>query len=161
MNIRLYEINPTYIAYLSTYAPHLFHNKQSTQIYSRKYVGIILTINSLNYFAPLSSYKPKHPKINASIDLIKLKDYAVINLNNMLPVPQGLFSPVDIPKEKNPHYKALLQSEYRIIKSLQHIIFRNARIVYQHKICHGNSTPLAQRCNDFLQLGNACRNYSK
>lgn len=30
-NIKIYEIAPKYIDYLSLYAPHLFHNKQKTK----------------------------------------------------------------------------------------------------------------------------------
>ncbi len=41
----------------------------------------------MKYFAPLSSYKDKHKKMLETVDFIKIKDYAVINLNNMIPVP--------------------------------------------------------------------------
>jgi len=30
-NIKLYEIDPAYIDYLSPHAPHLFHNAKTTQ----------------------------------------------------------------------------------------------------------------------------------
>lgn len=35
------------------------------------------------------SFKPKHKKMKESVDFIKIKDYAVININNMIPVPKG------------------------------------------------------------------------
>ena len=35
-----------------------------------------------------------------SVDFIKIKDYAVINLNNMIPVPDSQILDVDIDKEK-------------------------------------------------------------
>ena len=40
-----------------------------------------------------------------SIDFIKLKDYAVINLNNMIPVPDDQIIDININKEKDPSYK--------------------------------------------------------
>lgn len=33
--------------------------------------------------------KPKHKKMKESVDFIKIRDYAVININNMVPVPEG------------------------------------------------------------------------
>lgn len=37
----------------------------------------------MKYFAPLSSYKPKHEKMKNGLDFIKVGNYAVININNM------------------------------------------------------------------------------
>ena len=43
----------------------------------------------MNYFTPLSSYKPKHDKMKNCLDFLKIGNYAVININNMFPVPEG------------------------------------------------------------------------
>lgn len=40
-NIKLYEIDPAYVQFLSGYAAHLFHNKQPGQSNERKYIGVI------------------------------------------------------------------------------------------------------------------------
>ncbi|MBQ3477528.1 MAG: type III toxin-antitoxin system ToxN/AbiQ family toxin [Clostridia bacterium] len=158
-NIKLYEVNAQYIDYLAAFAPHLFHNKASGQINERKYIGVILTVNGMDYFAPLSSFKPKHAKMPEALDFIKIKKYAVININNMFPVPAGLATYVDIAKERNPKYKSLLLAEYRAIKAMQEKIRKNALIVYRHKIENGNATALAKRSNDFLLLEDACKQY--
>ena len=100
-NIKLYEIDPAYIEYLSNHAVHLFHNSTSTQVNSRKYIGVIIKVNDMDYFAPLSSFKDKHRRMEETIDFIKIKHYAVINLNNMLPVPKGIATYVEISKERN------------------------------------------------------------
>ena len=160
-NIKLYEIDSAYIDYLSGYAQHLFHNKQAGQINERKYIGVILTVNGMEYFAPLSSYKEKHARMQEALDFIKVKNYAVININNMFPVPKGLAVYVDISKERNPKYKSLLLAEYRAIKAMQEKIRKNAQLVYNHKVEHGDSTSLAKRCNDFLLLEKACRDYKR
>ena len=86
-NIKLYEIDSAYVQFLSGYAAHLFHNKQSGQSNERKYIGVILTVNGMDYFAPLSSFKDKHARMQESVDFIKIKRYAVININNMFQVP--------------------------------------------------------------------------
>lgn len=125
-NIKLYEVSENYVDYLVPYAPHLYHNKKKGQQNSRKYIGVVLHIGSMDYFAPLSSFKDKHRKMNETLDFIKIKNYSVINLNTMFPVPQGCYSYVDISKERNSKYKSLLLAEYRFIKSIQEKIRKNA-----------------------------------
>ena len=159
--IKLYEVNADYIDYLSEYAPHLFQNKKANQKNERKYIGIVFQINSFDYFAPLSSFKQKHNRMKEAVDFIKVKDYAVINLNNMFPVPLTERKYVDIKSERDPNYRALLLAEYRFIKSIQEKIRKNAQNVYKIKIKERNSSALARRCNDFLALENACKEYSK
>lgn len=158
-NIKFYEVDNKYIDYLLPVAPHLFRNKKLGQQNERKYIGVVLTVNGMDYFAPLSSFKDKHRKMSDSLDFIKIKDYAVINLNNMFPVKTGLYTYVDISKERNEKYKSLLISEYRFIKSIQVKIRKNASALYNHKVNCGNSTPLSKRCNDFKALEKACSEY--
>lgn len=158
-NIKLYEIEPKYISYLTKFAPHLFHNKQAGQNNERKYIGVVLYINGYEYFVPLSSFKPKHQKMKEGIDFLKIKQYAVINLNNMFPVPKGLCTYVDINAQRNPKYKALLLAEYRAIKAIQEKIRKNAKTLYHLKLREGDSTPLAKRCNDFQLLEKTCTDY--
>ena len=95
-----------------------------------------------------------------SVDFIKIKDYAVININNMIPVPKGQLIELNINAEKNPHYKFLLQSESREINRQKSRIRKNAEIVYNHKKRNGNLTPLAKRTNDFEMLENLSRDFS-
>lgn len=158
-NIKLYEIDPVYINYLVPYAPHLFHNRKKGQANERKYIGVVLRIHDMDYFAPLSSFKPKHKSMKEGLDLIKIKEYAVINLNNMFPVPAEECSYVDIGAVKNSSYHFLLLAEYRFIKSIQEKIRKNASALYKHKLAHGDGTPLAKRCNDFALLESICKRY--
>lgn len=87
-SLKIYEINANYIDYLLPFAPHLFHNSKKGQANSRKYIGILLQVHGFDYFAPLSSFKPKHEKMKEGLDFIKIKHYSVINLNNMFPAPK-------------------------------------------------------------------------
>ena len=100
-HIKLFHVSSAYVDYLIPYAPHLFHNRQKGQKNERKYIGILLHIHGMDYFAPLSSFKEKHIHMKESLDFIKIKHYAVINLNNMFPVPPRLYTYVDISKESN------------------------------------------------------------
>ena len=158
-NIRLYEIDEQYVDYVAEIASHAFHNSQPGQRHSRKFIGVILKVNGLDYFAPLSSFKETHIHMPETVDFIKIKRYAVININNMFPVPMNLVVYVDISKEKDPKYRSLLLAEYRVIKSLQDTIRRNAEIVYKHILENGETTKLGRRCNDFPALEKACKAY--
>lgn len=113
----------------------------------------------MNYFAPLSSFKAKHEKMKNGLDFIKIGDYAVINLNNMFPVPNSEYTYVDILTVKDSQYRKLLMSEYRIIRKLQNKIMKNAAEVYKHKIKKGNTTALAKRCNDFSLLEDKSKSF--
>lgn len=158
-NLKFYEVNPKYIDYLIPFAPHLFHNKKPGQHNDRKYIGVVFTINGFEYFAPLSSFKDKHRKMKDGLDFIKIKNYAVINLNTMFPVPSSERTYVDINAERNPQYRNLLLAEYRFIKAIQEKIRKNAKTLYHIKMKDGNSTALAKRCNDFSALESACTAY--
>jgi protein AbiQ len=123
-NIKFYEINEAYIDYLSPHAPHLFHNSKKSQTNTRKYLGVVLRVNDMDYFAPLSSHKAKHDKMKESLDFLKVGRYAVINLNNMFPVPEKECHYVDFSVIKDKVYKDLLLAEYRIVKQM-HIFVAN------------------------------------
>lgn len=157
-NLKLYQVTEEYVEYLSLYAPHLFRNRQERGKKTRKFIGAVLKVNGMEYLAPLSSFKEKHKNMKDSLDFIKVKDYAVINLNNMFPIPAGQYRYVDISGEEDEKYQDLLRAEYRYIKSIQKNIRRNASILYRKQITE--DTPLTARCNDFLKLEEMCRIYS-
>ena len=147
-----YEIDEKYIDFLSQFSEHLFHNAKVSQTYSRKYVGILFEINGIKYFAPLSSFKPKHKRLSETVDFIKIGDMAVINLNNMFPVPEIAYSLKNPNTEKNQQYRTLLNNEIRIIKRKTEQIINNAKAVYNHKMTNDGKSKLSQRCNDFKLL---------
>ena len=107
----------------------------------------------------LSSYKDKHKKMLKTVDFIKIKDYAVINLNNMILVSSDQIIELDINKEKDLSYRYLLQAESREVNRQKNRIRKNAEIVYSHKIHNGNTTALAKRTNDFGMLEKLCGKY--
>lgn len=132
--LRFYEIDSTYIAYLAQYDQHLFHNVKISQNFTRKYIGILFEINYFKYFAPLSSFKEKHKRLTETVDFIKIGDMAVLNLNNIFPVPDGIYSLKDPSLEVNQQYKTFLNNEIRIIKQKTEQIINNAMAVYNHKM---------------------------
>lgn len=83
----------------------------------------------------------------------------MLNLNNMFPVPGGVYSLKNPNTEQNYQYKTLLNNEIRIIKQKSEIIINNAKAVYEHKMTNDGKSKLSQRCNDFKLLEIKCREY--
>ena len=157
-HIKFYHITEAYVEYLRPCAPHLFYNRQEEGRRRRKYIGIVLHIHHMDYFAPLSSFKEKHAAMRESLDLVKVKNYAVINLNNMFPVPEGQYEYVDIARVEDEKYRDLLRAEYRYIKRVQEKIRRSALLLYRKKV-GGEKSAVAARCSDFRKLEELCRRY--
>ena len=105
-NLKLFEANEDYINFLVPYAPHLFHNKTESEKNTRKFIGVLLSVNDTEYFAPLSSFKEKHRKMKNSLDFIKIENIAVINLNCMFPLPEKCRKYVEINKIADLQYNA-------------------------------------------------------
>lgn len=79
--ITICSVKDDYIDFLRTYDKKVSLNKGE----KRRYVGALIEVNSLKYFAPLSSPKEKHKTFqNKKPDIIKLQDgeLGVININN-------------------------------------------------------------------------------
>lgn len=159
MDIKLYEVSDRYINYLDSPNSKVTFSKIHERKFKRKYIGIVLTLNNYNYFAPLSSFKEKHKTMKETVDFIKIGDYSVININNMIPVPKSELTYVDINNEQDIQYKNLLLKEYRIIKLKSKKIKTNAMIVYKHKLKNGNETSLSRRCCNFPFLENLLESF--
>lgn len=99
-SIKIYEIDAAYIDYLVPYAPHLFHNRQKGQANERKYIGVVLQINGFDYFAPLSSFKPKHRKMKEGLDFLKVEDYAVNLLKSQALIKKSYRQKKSIAKQR-------------------------------------------------------------
>lgn len=157
--LNIYEIDPNYIRYLSSFEEHLFRNKKISQNFNRKYVGVVLSINGFDYFAPLSSFKEKHKRLSETLDFIKIGQYAVINLNNMFPAAAESCQKINFNEIKDLNYKNLLRNEYRIIRKKADQILNNANEVYRHKLINDGKSKLSQRCNDFQLLEEKLKEY--
>ena len=112
--LKWYIVDKEYVSYLKE-----FDNKVENIDYSNRfkpYLGIIITINEINYYVPISSVKEKHYKMNEDIDFIKISEndriLGVLNLNNMIPI--------DNDSVKNLKYSEIEK-------------YRNFKIIYYYK----------------------------
>ena len=88
-----YIVDKKYINYLTQFDSHVGYVEYGERL--KLHVGTLLTIGNFHYYVPISSAKPKHQKMSNSLDFHKLQDestrylYAVLNINNMIPVPDN------------------------------------------------------------------------
>lgn len=55
--MKLYAVSDEYINYLRNFDKRVYDNKEEIRKATRKYLGIVLKINNLNYYIPMSSPK--------------------------------------------------------------------------------------------------------
>ena len=145
MKLNLYSVNDEYIKYLRKFENKVYDNKEEIRKYERKYVGVVLEINSLNYYVPMSSPK-KSDYIDKKNKIIR-KDtktimriyernhlYGTLRISNMIPVPITELEPYIISNEKDLKYKNVILSEIRYINKNSEKIIKNAKLVYNQKI---------------------------
>ena len=167
-----YIVDKSYINFLSKFDSRVGYVEYGNRL--KLHIGILLTIEQFHYYVPISSAKPKHKKMSNSLDFHKLSDpttgflYAVLNINNMIPVPDNCltqlkynqvenFRSFDSEKEKT-DYIYLLQKEKSMIDDIQNTLQSKALKLYQKCITKPNCS-LAQRCCNFKLLEEKCNFY--
>lgn len=156
--LSFYEVDDSYIKYLSKFDSYITYTKLESRKFKRKYIGILFEINEKLYIAPLSSYKEKHNKMKETIDFIKIGDKSVINLNNMFPVEKNNISIVNIEEEKDINYRHLLRNEYALCVPKFRKIIKNAKVLYNQVTIY--NMPIRNRCCNFKLLEDKCYKFN-
>ena len=160
MGIRFIRVESDYLSHLRQYNKHVYLDPTHT----RPFVGVLLIVDQYNYYAPLSSPKPKFDRISANaLDIFKIRDgkLGVINLNNMIPVPVIAIIAYDIAVEPDEKYRLLLQAQIRELNRNSREILRKANTL--HKLVTSRKAPenLLSRCGDFTVLERAATQYCR
>lgn len=145
MKLNLYSVSDKYIKYLRQFDNRIYDNKEDTRTYERKYLGVVLTINELNYYIPMSSpkksdYKDFDKKIirGDTKTIIRIHDgnrlYGTLRISNMIPVPITELKPYMISNETDLKYKEVILGELRYINNNTNKIVKYAKTVYNQKI---------------------------
>lgn len=124
----------------------------------RPYIGIVLTINNFEYFAPLTSAEESRGKLNNQVTIklfAKSDDFlGAIRLNNMIPCTRELVKVVNIVSIADDNYRNLLDKQYKLIKyQMADRIIKKAEKVYGIKRNRPNDF-VAGLCCDFSKLEN-------
>lgn len=79
--MKFYNIADEYINYLRIYDSKVSKNKSE----KRPYVGMVVEIGEIKYYAPFTSPKEKHLKMKNGKDFRKIQggEYGAINFNNI------------------------------------------------------------------------------
>lgn len=153
---RFYHIADKYIRFLHSGDKRVQYNKNQ----ARPYVGIVLEIDSINYYVPLESPKPNHANIKSGA-VLKLKGgkYGLMGFNNMIPVPNSALIDFDFNDIEDQQYRSLLQNQLDYCNSIHDIILHRARETHRKavvkKIPHYRNV-----CCDFRKLESMCRSYN-
>ena len=98
--IRFYKVNIDYIKYLHTIDSRVQYNPNRQDAYTenRPYVGILLSVNGKDFFAPMEHPRPAHQKLKNNPHIFKIDGgrYGLVGLNNMLPVPPSQLVPFNL-----------------------------------------------------------------
>jgi len=155
MNLKFYQADEEYCAFLQKADPCVPYIQVKKGI--RPFVGIVLTINGLNYFAPLTSPKPKHQKMKNQIDFLKIKagEWGAINFNNMIPIHSSSLTVINMEiSEKNSKadidYKNLLTNQLTWCNANKVRILSQAGKLYQRIVSKQAYQELEKRCCNFL-----------
>lgn len=122
--MKFYHIKDDYIEYLRTFDQTVSENKHER----RPYVGVVIEMNELKYYAPFTSPKAKHRTMKNGKDFRKINQgiYGAINFNNMIPVPDSALLLMDIANVEDEKYRRLLQNQYKAIKEDRKAIVNTA-----------------------------------
>ena len=172
--MKLYSISDDYIKYLRTFDKRVYDNKEEIRKNTRKYLGIVLKINDLNYYIPMSSPKKSDYRDNkilkSIIPIIRIISEeevhgipvlkGTLRLSNMIPVPESELILYEPKLEKNKNYKILIEKELEFIGKNEDMIKKFAKIIYNQKT---NSYKVSYINNviDFKMLEQKCLEYIK
>lgn len=97
-SFKIVKINSKYCDYLRKYDNKVTYNAGLKDL--RPFIGVLFKVNNMEYFAPLSSPKPKYKTIKNTLDLMKIDNgnYGVVNFNNMIPVNSKNYREFDLNK---------------------------------------------------------------
>lgn len=153
--MKLYKINPEYLEKLS-----IVEHKVALDKGGRPYVGVVFTVNGLDYFAPLSSKDFRGKSNNNTFFVLDQKtNLGVVHINNMIPIrDKSLLIPIQISFISDKKYRALIENQLRIIatQKFQDELIKKATALYNavtktKDLTHQDKFYKALS-NDFLKL---------
>lgn len=159
--LNFYKINEKYIKYISQF------DKKISISYDEKarrpFIGIVLEVNGVLYFAPFTSPKEKHINMKNTIDFLKIDEgrLGAINFNNMIPIPIEECVKIDVGNEKDENYKMLLYKQIKWCNEKQNatIILRKAENLYKKVCCRKLPQRIIDRCCNFKILEKKSQQY--
>lgn len=163
LKFKLVRVDANYCDYLRIFDNRVAYNKNEKEL--RPFVGILFTINDCEYFAPLSSPKPKHLKMHNTIDFFKIENgkLGAINFNNMIPVTKGNYKIIDLNKNnlssKEKKYQELLKDQLNWLNENYIQVKNKSSKLYNMYVNQKLSDNVRNRCCNFKLLEEKCKEY--
>lgn len=182
--IKFYEINHKYMKYLYGIDSRVyFDERYKNEV--KPYVGIIITLENVKYFIPLTSAKKKHSNYKLKTkdylliyDIVDIKNIkvnsiyqdkkddstkkyhilSILDIRKMVPVPNGMFKKIEI-NSLELNYQFLFYKEHRFCKSNQDLILKNALRLYDKTKLKGSELS-SFHCN-YIILEEAMLKYNE
>ena len=164
-NFKIVKVDSKYCDYLRQYDNKVSYNAGTKDL--RPFIGVLFMIDKCEYFAPLSSPKPKHSKLKNTLDLIKIENgtYGVVNFNNMIPVMNKNYVIFDLNKKTENRAEnfrlELLRNQLRWLTANKKDVNTKSKLLYN--LYKSNKLPknVKDRCCNFPLLEEKCREYNK
>ena len=121
------------------------------------FIGAVITVNGLKYYAPVSSYTGQN---DATFNIRDAhgKIISSVRLNYMFPVVDGVYTKLEI--NKLPYsYSRLVLSEYQYCNKHRNDIVGLAEKIYSLRANGQSRTGDKMYINDFVKLEKAAANY--
>ncbi len=162
--LKIVKVDVNYCDYLRNFDSRVSYNAGSKEL--RPFVGVLFMIDKCQYFAPLSSPKPKHKTLRNTLDVFKINDgnYGIVNFNNMIPVNESNYVEFDLNKETNDkNEKArinLMKNQLRFLTKNRKEIYTKSELLYN--LYKNDKLPknVKSRCCNFMLLEEKCREYN-
>lgn len=163
-SFKIVKVDSKYCDYLRQYDNKVSYNAGTKDL--RPFIGVLFMIDKCEYFAPLSSPKPKHSKLKNTLDLIKIENgtYGVVNFNNMIPVMDKNYVIFDLNKKTENRAEnfrlELLRNQLRWLTANKKEVNTKSKLLYN--LYKSNKLPknVKDRCCNFPLLEEKCRDYN-
>ncbi len=161
----LVRIDENYCDYLREYDSRVMFNSEDKRL--RPFVGVMFSVNGLDYFAPMTSPKPNFEYRNSSPIFQKIGggDLGAIRLNAMIPVPKMFVKPIDLKHycltDAELNYQNLLKTQVRWINKSVDKIETKARRLYATYLDKTLPERFARFCCNFPVLEEKCREFMR
>ena len=162
---KLVIVDSNYCDYLRQFDYKVAYNKDEKSL--RPFVGVLFTLNDIEYFAPLSSPKLKYQKMHNTIDFIKLDGgfLGALNINNMIPVKKDNYEIFEFQEDstnlKDKQYYNLLRKQLLWLNSRYRYIKNKSLNLYNSYLNDKLPIKVKERCCNFILLEKKCLEYEK
>lgn len=163
--LTLVRIDSKYCDFLRKFDSKVPYNYKSKEL--RPFIGVLFKVNDLEYFAPLTSPKPKHLKLKSKIDFLKIDGgkLGAINFNNMLPVTKKNIVEIDLDKKcfssSEEKYIKLLKQQIYWLNRHSNLLYNRSKNLYTKYLNNKLDKKVILRCCNFKLLEEKCLEYNK